>query len=438
MKDLSYYNKLGFENVFSWEEEDIANFLVWDHVEDCKHIDYLEDFISGMLERTKTLMKEYNKRRFYLNLFDKVFKKSYFKGNKKKKILFNSMKYQELILQSKKKYCSGLIVMGKRDRLFSVNNFMDYISLTDLNQYVHLYFKERKISYFHDLIRAIEKKLRDSNPDYVILWHDTFPIERAIVLACKRLGILVLEVQHGLYQSQSFLTSGKMVDYLLVWGEYFKDLCIKQNIKESDNIYILGYPHKRINLRNRIKKKHLVCYLGQDYESFGDSFLLDIKVKTLTDLNNICRKLDLDFIYRPHPRDKIDPIKRELKTEIKFVSPKESLLKTIAKGDIFISFNSTSLVEAAINSKIALQLINYPFVTDNYGKLGICQGSFKNTEELSEYLQEIIENSKIKKSYLENNNFKFSNYYTETRYNLGESFKKILTDIGRREKKHES
>lgn len=426
-KDLSYYNKLGFENIFFWEQEDFSGFLVWDHVEAFKS---RGDLRPGLLQGAKKIAQKYNKYKIILDFYDLFFQKLCFKNNKKpKKILFYTAQYPKLIMESKKHYDLGLMVAGKKDRLFSLKNFIGYVNVTDLNQYVYDYLKEENIDYLYQLVKRVEEKLGALKPDCVVLWSDIFPIERAIVLVCKKLGILTLGVQHGIFQSTLSLTGGKMLDYFLVWGQYFKDLFIKQGIKKPEEIYILGYPYGIYPVRNKIsngvyknklrkKKKRTVYYLGQNYEGHNKK-LLELKLKTLVELNKTCEKLNIEFFYRPHPRDNRKLIKSKL-PEVSLTPESEEISDTITNGDIFISFNSTSLIEAAMGSKITLQLMNYPSSTDNFEKLGACTKSFQNIEQLSEYLQDKA-SCEIK--------WEFNNYYTETRYDPGKRFVEILEKI---------
>lgn len=427
MKDLSYYKKLGFENIFSWNQEDLSGFLIWDQVEAFKPRGDLE---PDLWKNSKNEFQKYNKYRSFLNIYDKVFEKLWFKNNKKvKKVLFYNTKYPKLILEGKKNFSVGLIATSKKDRLFCLKNFIEYANVNDLYQYIYYYLKERKIDYLHQLVKKTEEKLKALNPDYVVLWIDNFPIERAVVLACKKLGIPTLEIQHGLYHLNLRLTSGKMVDYLLVWGQYFKDLYIKQNIKKPEEIYILGYPYgiRQINKpKLEEKKKYTVYYLGQSYEKFTKE-VLGLKLKTLTELNEICRNLNVEFFFRPHPLNNRELLKSKL-PEISFTPKQEKIFNTIAKGDIFVAFNSTTLVEAAMRSKITLQLINYPLAADNFEKMGACTKSFQNIGQLREYLQKIIKDPNLNKI-----KFKFNNYYIETRYNAAQRFAEILNQINNKQ-----
>ncbi len=427
MKNLSYYNKLGFEDAFSWKQKDSPGFFLLDG--EFKSVESLQ---LSILQGAKKIMQGYNKYKFALNFYDRFFQKLCFKNNKKgKKILFHSMRYSDLILESKKHYPLGLMIEGKKDRWFSLKNFTGYLNTSDLYQYVYYYMKEKNIDYLYQLVEKLEEKLEVLRPNYVVLWSNGFPIEKAIVLVCKKFGISTLLIQHGAFQSSTFSSMGseKMaVDYLLVWGQYFKDLYVKENIRKPEEIYILGYPYKICKPKLKKKKKYTVCYLGHPFEK-DNKELLNLKLKTLTELNKICEKLNIEFFCRLHPRDNRNLLKSKA-PDIRFAPKNERLFDTIAKGDIFISFSSTSLIEAAMRGKISLQLMNYPLHRDNLEKLGACTRSFQNIEQLSEYLQKVIRDSHLKE-----NKFEFNNYYIETRYNPGQRFAEILNQIENKQTK---
>jgi hypothetical protein len=242
------------------------------------------------------------------------------------------------------------------------------------------------------------------NPDFIVLLDDALPDSRAIICVSKELGIPTVEIQHGIYFSDSIINTGKYSDYLFVWGEYFKNLYVKNKIRNGKNIRILGYPHK-IRNNPKFNSSNVIYYLGDDYERY-DKSIINIKKETIFNLNSLCNELGFKFVYRPHPSENVKFLKSQL-PNIRFAPDKEKLYESFDKGDIFISFNSTSLVEAALESKLCIQLINYPLITDNFEDLGICP-SFDNFRELKTYIKEIsnakdyrIFHKKIDSKYIE-------------------------------------
>lgn len=389
-----------------------------------------EDSFKRALQST---VNQYHKQGPFISFVDRFFLALYVvknlfihPGGRARKILFLPFKYFNITLGARKRHHVGLIVHGK-DRLVAAKHGMGYIATSDLDQYLLGYVREKKITYLYQLLEAIEKKLRAAKPDYIILWNDIVPMQRAIALAAKRLGITTLEVHHGIYDEVIPMETGKVADYVLVWGKYFKDLYVKRYKREATHIYVLGYPYLRHKTLAAEKKnnRYLVCYLGQNFEVYNQK-LIDVKIETVKQLKEICSRLGLDFIYRPHPGDNRALLQQKL-SGVAFTPEEELLGQTINKSDILISFSSTALVEAAMRPKVALQLMNYPMLPDNLEQLGAVTRSCKTTQELGEYLQEIISAKNLNEFIITVNN-----EYVETRYNPTERFLEIIDEIEKR------
>jgi hypothetical protein len=421
MKDLSYYKKLDFNKIYSWKPEDFSGFLIWDQINAFKSAKDGGDLEPAFLNYFEKITKKYDRYKFFLAVADYFFKKLWLKNNKKNgRILFHTTKYDYIISAAKKHLPSGFLAGGRADRLFAFKNFLGYINISDLSWHLWYYFKEKDISYLHQLIKKLEEKLSILKPDYVVLNNDGFPIERAIILACKKLGICTIEIQHGQI-FKHLLFGGRVVDYFLVWGQYYKDLYVNEKQRKPEEIYILGYPYKICKSKTK-NKKYKVYYLGQNIETFRAD-LTYLKLKTINELDKLCKDLNMDFVYRPHPRTKREFIKNNL-PQVKITPENEELSKSINNGDIFISFYSTSLIETAMRSKIALQLINYPITTENFEEFGGCTKSFRNIGQLKDYLKEITKDNnfdKLKPG--------FNNNYVETRYDPGMRFLEIIKEI---------
>jgi hypothetical protein len=406
---------------YNLNEKEISQFLIWDYSDALEQMGE-KDFKKSFSKKYFSILQKYNKYKFALNSLDRIFLKLLIKNNKK--ILFEGIKYSSIVSEVKKRYPTGLIVKGVEDRLFSLRNFIGYLSLTDLFQYIYYYLAEKNIKYLYQLLEKIENRLKIVKPDYIVLWNDSLPIERAIVLVARRLGIITIDIQHGIYQSTSFLSDGRVADYVLVWGQYFKDLYVKNGIRKSEEVYVLGYPYliKGHKVNCRKKRHYTVCFLGQAFEKY-DKNLLNIKLETINNLYKICKHLGLKFIYRPHPGDDKRMLRDKLAEII--IAPKgEDLEETFERGDIFISFNSSALIEAAIRQKITLQLMNYPMNTDNFENLGVCNKSFVNFKQLAEYLEFLSKLPNLTQAKLE-----FNANYIETKYHPGKRFLEILKDI---------
>ena len=419
----------------NWSGKKISQFLVEEYLEHRERYD-IKNTREVIIDNVSKKNQKYKKYDIFLGFLDKIFLRLLLNNfNKKQKFfLFQSIKYPSIILATKKYCASGLIAVGKKDRVFSFKNFIGYLSVTDLNKHIYAYLTCKNVDFLFELLKEIEQRLKNINPDFIVLWNDSLPIERAIVLVSKKLGIATIIIQHGICRSDISIFDGRVADYVLLWGEYFKDLYIKKGVKKAEEIYILGYPYSikkddLIHKTKRTKRRYVVCYLGGGFSKRNES-LLNIELVAIINLYVICNRLNLKFIYRPHPSDDRELLKNKLHN-IHFVSKREKISKTIKKGDIFISLNSTSLVEAAMRSKVCLQLMDRSFKTDEFEKLGVCTKSFKSTEEIENYLRKIKDSSN-----LDNFKVKFNNNYVNLSYNPGQRFLEIIKDIEKKNNKN--
>ncbi|KYC46482.1 MAG: hypothetical protein APG11_01865 [Candidatus Methanofastidiosum methylothiophilum] len=231
----------------------------------------------------------------------------------------------------------------------------------------------------------LEKVLKKIDPKLIVLNHDFTTDTKLVALVAKELEIPTVEIQHGIYSGKGTIVPGNYADYVFVWGEYFKNLYLASKIKQDREIRILGYPYQLQQQKlSHYNKK--VVYLGQNLELYDDSFL-NQKDNTINELNSLCSGLGLQFIYRPHPSQNLGLLKSNF-PEVRFTPEGETFADTIKNNDIFISFNSTALIEAAVNSKLSIQLKNYSLPADDFEELGICR-SFTSLSELKEFLKDI-------------------------------------------------
>jgi len=415
-------------------ENNIENYLIWEYLETPKKMKW-ENYQSNWEKSWGGSNKwEYGCCGIFINFIDKIyniiqsklFDKLYSKKKCGKLLFFAGTKYKNILIETKKHYSISLPVSGVKDRLFCIKYFMSYFSINKYRKLVYKYVNEKKVKHLYKLIDLIEIDLVNVKPKFIILGNDSLPLERALILVSKKIGIPTMVIQHGHYTSNLPLGDGKMADYILVWGKHFKDLYIESGLRKPDDLYILGYP-VQIEKNNAVYKennKHTVCYLGQKWEKYSN-VLFEEKIYTIKKVNDVCSKLGIDFIYRPHPGEDTDLINNKI-SHIKFTQKGEKLIDTIKKNEIFISFNSTALVEAFMHSKICIQLLSISLSVANFEKLGICNKTFEDIKELENYLR-ILANSNSE----ELNNFrkKFNNDYIDITHEPSKRFLEILEDI---------
>lgn len=238
------------------------------------------------------------------------------------------------------------------------------ISQDLIKAYVRNNDKLMKRSYLE-----LQKILLKSKCNFIIINDSILPINRALILVAKTLKIKTVEIQHAIYPSQLKLISGISPDYVFVWGDYFRKMYSNQKINNIENVKILGYP---FNVKKEYieKNKLVVYYLAQGFQ-YEDINNLDILLNNALEMEKICQDLGMIFKCRLHPNspkillDKILP-------QITCTPKEETIHEALLFGDIFISFNSTALIQASLLGKYCIQLKNIPVLTDDFQELGIC------------------------------------------------------------------
>lgn len=272
---------------------------------------------------------------------------------------------------------------------------IDYYSLYDI--YKVLY--KGVLDYDNDLLiksyQKLESTVKKINPKLIVLNHDFTTDVKLMALVASELGVPTVEIQHGMYSGKDRVLSGNNVDYVFVWGKYFQDFYLTSPTVKDRQIRIIGYPYSVIQGGHDDYHKKVV-YLGQPLEMYGDS-CLDRKKEIIQELNDICEDLGFELVYRKHLNEDLDWLKLNM-PGVKFTVEGETLEETIKHNDIFISFNSTALIESALNSKMSVQLINYDIPTDDFEELGICR-SFTSLKELKEFLKELKTHDDLKRHY---------------------------------------
>jgi hypothetical protein len=364
--------------------------------------DDADKILETKLEIINSSVINYNRIKFLTILYNYVnklmYKITYFsKSNiNKKTILFqnNRTLYRSIIKDGSSSF--NLVVLG--ENLLSFYYFIIssilvtntiYFPIYPVYNSIYVGILEKNEIKLSESIRLLTRNIKKLNPDLIVLQEDGNIEGRALTLAAKKLKIPTITIQDGIFSSSNKLLYGYYSDYMFVWGQYFKDMYLDQNIKDHEHIKILGYPNKLTEFDVNHRNKKTVYYIGQDYEHYNKDYL-EYKINTIQNLKLVCDKLGFNFYYRPHQNENRNYIKSKVKN-IQFSRKSDSLMDSIEKGDIFISFNSTALIEANLHTKIGIQLKNFNIKTDDFETIGACSKTCQNFEELECYLKEIAE-----------------------------------------------
>lgn len=409
---------------------EIEQFIIWDCID--FHDKYnFPDYRDFHIMNIHRIAQIHFKNRHYIKLLDLIYCRILYRLislNQKHvspKMMWYSTRNSYIFYNLKKTYCDiELIPSGIKDRFSAIKNLMEYDGLTDMFGFISNYMLTKDINYLKKMLIIIENKLKTIKPDYVVLQGDSLPVERAIIMACRNLGIITINIQDGLYPSHTGPVFGHASDYAFVWGQYYKDMYVNRGIKTQDKVYVLGYPYKLKRIASYDKHGNYIVYcLGDNYEEYNKNHF-NTKINALTKMNEICLRHGMSFYYRPHPADN-RRLLQESMPNIKFTPIKETLEQAFTKGDIFIGFSSTTIPEASMRNKFTIQLKYYPIPFDNFEELGVCSKTVESLADLEKYLTTITGLT----------NRQFNNNYIDTTKDPIKSFLNIINNIEKTRKR---
>ena len=365
---------------------------------------------------------------FFLYFLDLVYKIK-LKNNKtnEKGIYFyaDPLIYSEIVFELSKKYnlfFNNPLRVDKRIRF--KNNIYYFPFVKQARDLTNGFLNEKD----HEILKSLDQiktNLKKIKPKLIVLNDSSLPINRAIIQVSKELGIYTIEIQHAIYPYEMKILPGSGTDFVYVWGEFFKKMYEHQKIRDNNSIKILGYPFKT-NFNNKLlpNKKLTLYYLAQGFQ-YENIKNLDRLLENALYLKNLSNTLNITFKCKLHPNspkvllDKILP-------HVECNPINQTMKNAITDGDIFVSFNSTALIEAAFQGKKCFQLMNLPVDCDNFEELGICE-TFLDLNELNLHLTNLfkLDRSKI----LTERNSINDNYIKTFKCGPGMRFSNLIQEI---------
>lgn len=368
-------------------QEGLGDFLVWDFVEQARTAGRpaMEDTLRANFAADARSQRGYRQFAPADRLYNLLRAKLGRGGGEK--VLFQSVRFDPILQEVRHHYETGIVAFGLASRLYAARRRMGYVAIDDLPPLVFRYLQNGDEHHLRDLQSRMKAKLARADPDYVVLWNDSLPLERGLILASRDLGITTITVQDGIYADRRFM-HGHAADHVFVWGPHFRQMYLKSRKRTADQVHVLGYPYPlEVDAGGGRREMPAVMYLGQNLENYRQD-LLPPKLETIQVVHHISRALGFRFLYRPHPHDDREMLGEHL-PGVAMTSPRESLEESIRRADIFVSFNSTALIEAAMHRRMAIQLRNFPLQTDNFEELGIVNRSLRTLEQLEAYLAQL-------------------------------------------------
>jgi hypothetical protein len=126
--------------------------------------------------------------------------------------------------------------------------------------------------------------------------------EETLIEACQKQNVPVIELQHGViheshvgYSFRGSSTKEMFPDYLLVWGEYWKD-AVEYPIPD-DRVIPVGYPHleSSVDQYQNVATKNQLVFISQ--WTIGEE-LSKFAVEISRDETN-----DYEIVYKLHPQE---------------------------------------------------------------------------------------------------------------------------------------
>ena len=222
-------------------------------------------------------------------------------------------------------------------------------------------------------IAQIEKLFKRNNVKFLIVT-DLYPvIQRAVCLAAKNLNIPIAYYEHTslvnlkedaqiceFYQTQA----KNFTDFFWYWSEKNSKEIIGRNIANEDNSTIIGYPYK-IN-RLDIEKKKSVLWIGDGETHLSET--PEVYYKIVEEIFEYCKKNEIDFLYRPHPKEKKYFYEPLLEKGMQLST--KSLAEELEGNLVVLGGKTTVILEAGLYEDITCQIlwdkkIVEPFLFDN-------------------------------------------------------------------------
>lgn len=216
--------------------------------------------------------------------------------------------------------------------------------------------------------------IKEYNIEILICGHPTFFITfLSYILNNQKKKVVT--IQHGIYNLNFYQVlwfEKEIATHIIVYGNYFKDLYISQSVVENN--LIVGSPYfesDNFNSKTKSIKINLIkgraVFIGQQLYKVNSS-IFEIYNEVLSAIYHNLKSKGIDFFYKPHPRENIEKsLDLENRRNFKIYNNKNKKIFW-EDFDIFLSANSSLLLESYLQRKICFQveLPNPEMAFDNF------------------------------------------------------------------------
>ena len=233
------------------------------------------------------------------------------------------------------------------------------------------YFKNLLQRFLYIYIPNIVKKviiarnlLEDQYPSIVIS-PDTADVNTrifAILAKCKK--IPYIEIQFGLAGEEAVEWRFSLANLITVWGETSR-LAIMKQLGSDKKLIITGSPrhdfienYKPSNELRSLTRNKKIVLLASTYH-YKENNHVDISIlRSMQSAISEAAQLNSNIflIIKPHPHENVEETKALFKSNYNslFLDKNSDIRKVILNCDVFISYGSTSTIDAIIANKLII------------------------------------------------------------------------------------
>jgi hypothetical protein len=210
------------------------------------------------------------------------------------------------------------------------------------------------------------KVMKRMNPQIIIVRDMRAALHRSLAYAAHKADIPVVFYDHGLgisadgdEEALRYATdfTDKIVDYFWHWSKKNMLKSIALGVGTQDNSYIIGYPNYYSVRENIPENRRMVMFVGSGGVR-GDICNVEIYYNAVKEAFLYCKENDIDFIYRPHIKErnnKKDELRKLRELGVPF--SKNTLKQELEERYIVIGGTTTVVMEAMLYGNFVIQFL---------------------------------------------------------------------------------
>lgn len=297
----------------------------------------------------------------------------------------------EVILSDIPKKNKSQSLVLSYQKIISNNEFQTLFCYNGINFWSRLESDFKKISssyylpFLIDMIEKFERFLFNSKPKAVLIPYEKGSYALALIIACQKLGINTIGIQHGAFDSlghndyaHTYLKSDKIPfgmpipKHMLVWGNSAKNFLLAKGYPKN-KISVIGNPeflniekitNNQETLRTKFnfssEKKIILFatsklqrgYISDEKRAYDEYVLEELLKLYSNDPNYI-------IILKPHPvKEPIfvyEKIIQKYSSKNCFIKT-DNILELIQLSDVLISVESSTIIDAIALGKMVIEI----------------------------------------------------------------------------------